>query len=76
MNLVLKGFGHYFSIEGRRGGLSSTVWHFLPAPGMDGEEAKAGMEAALGFHAGMIGSSVLSAEESFSMPLDVGRMWP
>ncbi len=54
MNLVLNRFGHYFSIEGRRGGLSSTEWHFLPAPDTDRDEAKAGMEAALGFHADML----------------------
>ena len=54
MDLVLNRFGYYFSIEGRRGGLSSTVWHFLPAPGTDPEEAKTGMEAALGFHADML----------------------
>ena len=54
MDLVLNRFVHYFSIEGRRGGLSSTDWHFLPAPGTDPEEAKAGMKAALGFHADML----------------------
>ena len=54
MDLVRNRFGHHFSIEGRRGGPSSTEWHFLPAPGAEREKAKAGMEAALGFHADML----------------------
>ena len=33
MDLVLNRFDHYFSIEGRRGELSSTVWDFRQSPG-------------------------------------------
>ena len=76
MDLVLNRFGHYFSIEGGRGGLSSTDWHFLPAPGTDREEAKAGMEAALGFHADMLDrlfTSVLLGKRTESLSDSPGQ---
>ena len=71
MELILNRFGYFFSVQGRRGGLFSTDWHFLPAPDADRDEARAGMDAALGVHADMLDrlfASVLSGkrEESLS----------
>ena len=50
MNLLLNRFDYFFSMEDKRGGLFSTEWHFLPAPGAD----EAGREAALGIHVDML----------------------
>ncbi len=52
MNLLLNRFGYLFSMQDKRGGLFSMEWHFLPAPGADGDEA--GMEAALGIHVDLL----------------------
>ena len=63
MNLLLNRFGYYFTMEDKQGGLFSTEWHFLPAPGTDRDEA--GMEAALGIHVDMLDrvfASVLSGK--------------
>jgi len=63
MNLLLNRFGYYFTMEDKQGGLFSTEWHFLPAPGADRDEA--GMEAALGIHVDMLDrvfASVLSGK--------------
>ena len=68
MDLVLNRFGHYFSMEGRRGGLFSTEWDFLPVPGADRDEAC--MEAALGVHVDMLDrlfASVLSGKRVESL---------
>ena len=76
MNLVLNRFGYYFSMEGKRGGLSSTDWHFLPAPGTDREEAKAGMEAAPGVHVDMLDrlfASVLRGRRTESLSDSPGQ---
>ena len=54
MDLILNRFRYFFSMQGKRGGLFSTEWHFLPAPDADQDEAKAGMEAALSFHDDML----------------------
>ena len=70
MELILNRFGYFFSVEGRRGGLFSTDWHFLPAPDADRDEARAGMEAAVGVHADALDrlfASVLSGKRQESL---------
>ena len=68
MNLLLNHFGYLFSMQGKRGGLFSMEWHFLPAPGADRDEA--GMEAAFGVHVDMLDrvfASVLSGKRVGSL---------
>ena len=74
MNLLLNRFGYYFSVEGKRGGLFSTEWGFLPAPDTDRDEA--GMEAALGVHVDILNrlfASVLSGKRVESLSDIPGR---
>ena len=74
MNLLLNCFGYYFSMEGKRGGLFSMEWDFLPAPGAGRDEAD--MEAALGGHVDMLDrlfASVLSGKRVESLSDIPGR---
>ena len=74
MNLLLDRFGYFFSMQDKRGGLFSTEWHFLPAPGADRDEA--GMEAALGVHVDMLDrvfASVLSGKRVETLSDSPGR---
>ena len=68
MNLLLNHFGYLFSMRGKRGGLFSMEWHFLPAPGADRDEV--GREAALDVHVDMLDrifASVLSGKRVGSL---------
>ncbi len=68
MNLLLNRFGYLFSMRGKRGGLFSMEWNFLPAPGADRDEA--GMEAALDVHVDLLDrifASVLSGKRVGSL---------
>ena len=68
MNLLLNHFGYLFSMRGKRGGLFSMEWNFLPAPGADRDEAA--MEAAFDVHVDMLDrvfASVLSGKRVGSL---------
>ena len=68
MNLLLNRFDYFFSMEGKRGGLFSMEWHFLPATGADRDET--GMEAAFGVHVDLLDrvfASVLSGKRVGSL---------